>query len=316
MHRALKSSLIILTATLTANCTMFQKQAYLSSVKASYKIHSLTEKQVDLGSDQLAYFDTPEPNTTSTPVFLIHGFTADKESWLMMVRRLKKNHRIIAVDVSGHGASSPAHDGDYSFARQAQRIHQLLKQINVPQVHLLGHSMGGGIAMKFAALYPNHTASLGLIDSTGARYQETTTFHHTLTHIHNPLIVSKDWTAYDKIKHVTSKPVFQWTFKLLANSYFTNRDTPLAPHYQTIYPVISTDTISKVELQRITQPTFILWGAQDSIIKPEQASYYHRHIPGATSKVVMIKSGHTPLLEKPHTTAQAYLNFLKQLSKQ
>ena len=300
-----------------SSCSFTQGGAYHLFTASTYSFHSVSRTTASVGCDELNYFDTDRHRIDTagkTPIVLIHGVTADKESWLWMIGKLHKEHRLIGIDLPGHGKSSAAADGDYRFSRQAERICLLMEQLNIERAHLLGHSMGGGIAMKFATLYPEKTVSLALIDPAGAEGQETEEFIQREQSGTNPLIVSDTWSAADKIEYVTNGPrSHHFISRYFLWAYFNHRDRKRECRYRDIYATVSRETLSPRELRNIKQPVFILWGAGDRVLRPEMANHYHRHIPGSVSKPVVIDSGHCPIAERSGETAEAYLKFLRTL---
>ncbi|MFI4948417.1 MAG: acetoin dehydrogenase dihydrolipoyllysine-residue acetyltransferase subunit [Alphaproteobacteria bacterium] len=99
-----------------------------------------------------------------TPVVLIHGFGGDLNSWMFTQPALAEKRRAIALDLPGHGGSTKTLDGadEASFAAVIDRA---LAALGIERIHLVGHSMGGGIALTFANWQPERVASLTLIAS-------------------------------------------------------------------------------------------------------------------------------------------------------
>lgn len=95
------------------------------------------------------------------PILLLHGFSGDKSSWDALRRALQPTHQVIALDILGHGASDkPANRDDYQIDRIACDIIDMLDQMDLDDVHLLGYSMGGRLALYLALHYPERFRSL------------------------------------------------------------------------------------------------------------------------------------------------------------
>ena len=102
------------------------------------------------------------------PILLLHGFSGDKSTWDALQSDLRSNHRVIALDILGHGASDkPASASDYGMDRVARDISELLIQLALEEAHLLGYSMGGRLALYLALHYPERFKSL-IIESASA----------------------------------------------------------------------------------------------------------------------------------------------------
>jgi pimeloyl-ACP methyl ester carboxylesterase len=110
---------------------------------------------------ELAYSEEGEGET----VVLIHGYCGSYQYWDKIIPLLSSQYRIIAVDLRGHGMSS-APEESYSMEAMAEDIYRLLEHLEVEQVQLFGHSLGGYITLAFAENYPDKLRSWGLIHST------------------------------------------------------------------------------------------------------------------------------------------------------
>jgi pimeloyl-ACP methyl ester carboxylesterase len=98
------------------------------------------------------------------PVLLIHGFTANVElQWAAVVPALAKDYKVIALDCRGHGGSGKPHDPKQYGPAMARDAVRLLDHLKIDKAHIVGYSMGAGITLQIAALYPDRvrTATLG-----------------------------------------------------------------------------------------------------------------------------------------------------------
>jgi pimeloyl-ACP methyl ester carboxylesterase len=99
-------------------------------------------------------------------VVLIHGMINSSRHWEEVALRLAETHRVVAPDLIGHGdAATPR--GDYSLGAHAATIRDLLATIGVERATIVGHSLGGGVAMQFFYQFPQRTERLVLISSGG-----------------------------------------------------------------------------------------------------------------------------------------------------
>jgi pimeloyl-ACP methyl ester carboxylesterase len=103
----------------------------------------------------------------SGPVLaLIHGITSSADTWRPAMAGLSRDHTVIAPDLLGHGASAKPR-GDYSLGAYASGVRDLLATLGHDRVTVVGHSLGGGIAMQFAYQFPERTERLVLVSSGG-----------------------------------------------------------------------------------------------------------------------------------------------------
>jgi pimeloyl-ACP methyl ester carboxylesterase len=104
------------------------------------------------------------------PVVLIHGMINSSRHWEAVARRLAGSHQVIAPDLIGHGDSATPR-GDYSLGAHAAGIRDLLAAIGVESATIVGHSLGGGVAMQFFYQFPQRTDRLVLISSGGLGHE-------------------------------------------------------------------------------------------------------------------------------------------------
>lgn len=100
-------------------------------------------------------------------LLLVHGIGDSSATWRTVLPALARNHLVIAPDLLGHGASAKPR-ADYSVAAYANGMRDLLSVLGIDRVTLVGHSLGGGIAMQFAYQFPERTDRLVLVASGGA----------------------------------------------------------------------------------------------------------------------------------------------------
>jgi pimeloyl-ACP methyl ester carboxylesterase len=120
------------------------------------------ERTVTLHGHAFSYRDSG----TGPALLFIHGLLGSQKQWVHLVDRLDEDHRLIVPDLFGHGESAKP-VGDYSLGAHAATLRDLLDRLGIEQVSLVGHSLGGGIAMVFAYLFPERVDKLVLVASGG-----------------------------------------------------------------------------------------------------------------------------------------------------
>src|SRR6266576_1789910 len=100
------------------------------------------------------------------PVVLIHGMVNSSRHWEEVALRLADRYTVVAPDLIGHGDSATPR-GDYSLGAHAASIRDLLAAIGVDRASIVGHSLGGGVAMQFFYQFPQRTERLVLVSSGG-----------------------------------------------------------------------------------------------------------------------------------------------------
>src|SRR3954471_6107035 len=100
------------------------------------------------------------------PVVLIHGMVNSSRHWEQVALRLADRYTVVAPDLIGHGDSATPR-GDYSLGAHAAVIRDVLSAIGIERATIVGHSLGGGVAMQFFWQFPQRTERLVLVSSGG-----------------------------------------------------------------------------------------------------------------------------------------------------
>tara|TARA_R110002111_G_scaffold103778_5_gene160952 strand:+ start:7969 stop:8913 length:945 start_codon:yes stop_codon:yes gene_type:complete len=151
--------LLIITlfnTTLFSQNTKKPMKAILSDY--NYKTHSTT-----LDSLEISYIKEGKGEKT---LLFAHGLSSNSDAWSKNIAVLKKDYTCIALDLPGYGKSSKP-EADYTPSFFAKTLHQFIEKLDLKNVILVGHSMGGQASIKFAATYPNTIDKLILVAPAG-----------------------------------------------------------------------------------------------------------------------------------------------------
>ena len=122
----------------------------------------MKRETVQLHGQPVTYFRAGK----GPPIVLVHGITSSARTWREVMPGLAKKHTVIALDLLGHGHSAKPR-GDYSLGAYASGIRDLLAILDLGRATVVGHSLGGGVAMQFAYQFPHRVGRLVLVDSGG-----------------------------------------------------------------------------------------------------------------------------------------------------
>ncbi len=122
----------------------------------------LKVEQVELHGHPVTYHRLGE----GPALVLVHGITSSSRTWHEVLPALAEHHTVIAPDLLGHGSSAKPR-GDYSLGAHASGLRDLLALLGIASATMVGHSLGGGIAMQFAYQFPERLERLVLVDSGG-----------------------------------------------------------------------------------------------------------------------------------------------------
>jgi pimeloyl-ACP methyl ester carboxylesterase len=103
----------------------------------------------------------------SLPVVFVHSLAGNTQQWSAQLRHIRTTRRGIALDLRGHGQSSSPENDDYAIDSMAQDIQMAMDQLGIQRFILIGHSMGGSVAVAYAGAYPQRVAGLLLVDPSG-----------------------------------------------------------------------------------------------------------------------------------------------------
>ncbi len=268
-----------------------------------------------LHGHDLSYLDAG----TGPAVLFIHGLLGSSENWSHLMGELSQGHRVIAPDLFGHGSSAKP-VGDYSLGAHAASLRDLLDQLEIAKVTLVGHSLGGGIAMQFSYLFPDRVARLVLVSSGGLGRELSPVLRSAAlpgAELVLPVIASR-W-ARDRVASVAGllrrigvRPSANLTeawrgFGSLGLA--ENRRAFLATARAVIDPGGQTVTARDHLPPPIPVPVLLVWGAKDRIIPSWHAVIGQQGFPGSRIEIFQ-GSGHFPHLDQPERFAALVGDFI------
>jgi pimeloyl-ACP methyl ester carboxylesterase len=101
------------------------------------------------------------------PVVLVHSLAGNSTHWAKQLEHLRRTRRAVALDIRGHGRSERPRNGDYTIAGMAGDVAAVVDTLGLDRFVLVGHSMGGGVALAYAGAHPDRVAGLVLVDPIG-----------------------------------------------------------------------------------------------------------------------------------------------------
>ena len=257
----------------------------------------------------------------SGPVMgLIHGIASTSESWREVVPLLAERFTVITSDLMGHGQSAKP-KGDYSLGAYASGIRDLLAVLGFERGTVVGHSLGGGIAMQFAYMYPEYTERLVLISSGGLGREV------------NPLLRAATLPASEIVLPLVARDFLRNAGEWVAESVgklgvkmasdlaeFTRSWASLqdpearAAFLHTVRNVIDLQgqRISATDRLYLAEqmPTMIIWGDQDPVIPVQHGRDAHELIPNSRY-LELPGAGHWSMLDEPERLARELTDFIE-----
>lgn len=260
---------------------------------------------------------TSSSNGEGFPVLLIHGFGASSYSWRHIIKPLAQKYRVITIDLKGFGESPKPRDDLYSVYEQARLVRNFILENNLQNVHIIGHSYGGGVALVtsvyLSASHPNLQSSLVLIDSI-AYPQDLPDFVKVLaTPILGPLVIYAIPNT-TQVKSLLEKVYFNDALipQSAIDHYAGNLGKPNAKYatLTTARQMLPTDLQQFSDnYANLTIPTLIIWSRDDEIVPLAIGERLHEDLPN--SKMVILNDvGHAIQEEKPSVLLPYLQQFL------
>lgn len=293
---------------LITGCASTYKQVAELAIDIDRQRADLERKEVELpGGLRYVYLEGGK----GEPLMLLHGFGGNKDNFTRSARYLTPHYRVIIPDHIGFGESSRPAEADYTPAAQADRLHLLAQKLGIRTVHMGGNSMGGQIAMAYAARYPGDVASLWLLNPAGVwSAPRSEVADIVLGNGRNPLIARSEDDFARTFDFVMNDPPFvpRPILNVFAQERIRNADLE-----ERIFVKIATDSIEQ-RVKGLRTPTLIVWGDKDRVIHVGTADVLHKLMP-RSQVVVMPGIGHMPMLERPQQSAEDYLKFRAALAQ-
>ncbi|HTA32682.1 MAG TPA: alpha/beta fold hydrolase [Solirubrobacteraceae bacterium] len=257
----------------------------------------------------------------SGPVLLlIHGMAGTHETWQAVIEPLAQRHTVIAVDLPGHGASE-AGAGDYSLGSLAAGLRDLLVKLGHERATLVGHSLGGGIAMQFAYQFPEITERLVLVSSGGLGPEVNPVLRAAALPGANLFIAATAGpgrVAGAALARGLATVGLQPSADVaeFARGYASLADAPRRSAFlATLRAVVGTDGQRVEAGDRLYLaegvPVLIIWGRRDRIIPVAHAEHAHEVMPDSRLEI-FDAAGHMPQLEVPARFVAVLERFLEE----
>jgi pimeloyl-ACP methyl ester carboxylesterase len=244
----------------------------------------------------------------SGPVLLlIHGMAGTCENWRDVLEPLARNHTVIAPDLPGHGISAGG-PGDYSLGNLAAGLRDLLLVLGHDRATLVGHSLGGGIAMQFAYQFPEMVERLVLVSSGGLGLEVSPVLRAAALPGANLFIAATASTGQKVggaigrgLSAIGMKPAAD--VAEVARGYASLSEPARRKAFlATLRSVVGTEgqRVSAGDRFYLAEevPVLIVWGARDPIIPVGHGEEAHAALPGSTLEIFE-GAGHMPQLEQP-----------------
>lgn len=239
-----------------------------------------------------AYLDTGD----GPVVILLHGLFGNLSIWKHVIAELRRDYRIIIPRLPLFGI--PVRETSVKYISEV--LYEFLDWHQLDNVTLVGHGLGGQVALMHANHFPQSTRRIVITGSGGLSL--------------NNLLSEPDTDQdYETISRVLKEAFYdrsRVTHAMVDRIYDTIHDSS---HRQTIHRLSEVTESNAVNsfLYKIQQPILMVWGIQDKISPPEVAVNYHDHLPNADLRFIP-QCGHLPMVEQPDQFNSLVVEFLNK----
>ncbi len=243
-----------------------------------------------------------------SPIVIMHGLFGSSDNWLTFAKKLAETHKVFLLDLRNHGQSP--HASEHSYATMCEDLREFIDEHNLFEPVIVGHSMGGKLAMKFATKYPDLLSKLVVIDISPKYYKP----HHQkyLAALHAlPLhdLQSRQEADVEMQKYITEMGVRQF---LLKNLY---RDENNEFKWRMNLPILSEQIDNIGEgldaNQRFRKPSLFVKGEFSDYIT-EDDEVMAKWIFPQSKMITIAGAGHWVQADKPVELLEALEEFLNK----
>jgi pimeloyl-ACP methyl ester carboxylesterase len=248
------------------------------------------------------------------PVVLIHGFMYSTVMWESVLEPLSAHFRVLALDLFGWGYSSRDEGRNYDYQLYADQLRSFLDALGLERAALVGQSMGGGAAIRFAVQHPERVERLVLVDPSS---------------LPNPLPLAGQLFALPLVGELLMTAGGDAVLAKNLRDHWFHDPARVTPEYVarvgaslrirgsswTVLNILRTLDFGSQEalldqLAELGLPTLLVWGRQDAAVPLELGRRMQRLLPGA-ELLVIDDAGHTPHEEHPEVFLERVVPFLQ-----
>jgi pimeloyl-ACP methyl ester carboxylesterase len=251
------------------------------------------------------------------PIMLLHGFGATSYTWRSWIGGLAKKHKVWSVELKGHGSAPAPPDDLYSVHDHADLIRRLIVQKDLRELTLVGHSMGGGIALLVALLLLEEERLERLVLVASAAFPQRLPPFISLA--------SRGTLSEWGFRICPKRPLIRRVLRSIVFDAESVTDTQVAAYAETLYSPAHRTALIKTavriippDLAELTKrfpeielPTLLLWGDHDWVVPLTVAERLLAALPKARLEV-MENCGHVPPEEFPKESLEVVLRFLEE----
>jgi pimeloyl-ACP methyl ester carboxylesterase len=244
-------------------------------------------------------------------IVLIHGYGAAIDWWDQIAPQLATDHRVISIDLIGHGGTAAPRSG-YSIERQAAMVSAVLDKLGVDRYIVVGHSMGGEVAVALAEQNPQRIERMVLIDSPPV----ADTNFNLMTRLYmEPVLgellfrIATD-TALRRALAQGFAPGFSVPDRFVDDLKQLTYTAARSAHEESVVYRVAKAPYARLAALQPPLPLLAIFGSRDAIVPPETGKLFE-HVSGARVEIIE-GAGHSPMVEAPEKTLELIRGFVSR----
>jgi pimeloyl-ACP methyl ester carboxylesterase len=253
---------------------------------------------------------------SAPPLVLLHGLAERCQVFDWLAPLLAPQLRLVAIDLPGFGASPPLPGGGFDLGEVCRRVEAAIAELGLVRPAMLGHSLGGGVAVRYAAERPGTLRALALIApagliATGAvrpswRRPRMHAAGRSVIRVATPLIAAWPGLRRRAFARVVGDPATldRALARELLMGAAMGRSTPAAG-IEIVYAGL------RDRIDALTLPVLVVWGERDHVVAPRYAAMLRDALPDGRL-LFMPRIGHVPMCEAPDAVATALLHLFQE----
>jgi pimeloyl-ACP methyl ester carboxylesterase len=248
-----------------------------------------------------------------SPLVLIHGYLVSHRSWELVLEMLAEDHLVVALDLPGSGESDRPADYPYTVHAFAHTVGGLLDGLGISRAAVMGHSMGGAVAMALAAGRPELVTRLVAASPVYYRIQFPLTGRIALLPVVGEILFKKLYRKRDMWKYFHNEVYVDPALPTqeMIDFYWERFDQPGGrdASYRALQHALAHVEALQGVAERIRCPLQLVWGEADRIVPRAHAQQLLKIVAGSNLAVIP-GSGHAPQEERPREFCEAVRPFL------
>jgi pimeloyl-ACP methyl ester carboxylesterase len=247
---------------------------------------------------------------SAPPVVLLHCYTCAIDWWEEMIPLLERRHRVIAIDLLGHGGSDKPRSG-YAIEEQGALVAEALSRLGIRRAAVVGHSLGGSVATALAEQSPELVSGVVIVDQAPDDSYGEVGFLAKLGYV--PVLGQAIWRVVpDVAVREGLSEAFAPDFDVPDEFVEDYRRMTFSSYNESGEDEYSDERPLDERLEAVGVPLLVIFGSEDQIYDARGALRAYAELPDARTELIW-GAGHSPNVEEPARTARLVIEFARSL---